>query len=555
MGNFVLWPEEVKENTQTTDLYKFFKLERPEPDLIPDEKTRQKLYAYLLGLDEDINVIRSKSIVMYLYISPEVKESESLPEALYRAALEITAEETTGTWDPDLSTIAPGAMDSETIQNMKVLQGRVIGINCKTGMVAVTLPIEGFEPGSLPQLASVIIGNYIGMTSQAKAVRLEDVEIPDSYANSFQGPALGPEGIWAKLGMPVNTPLMGTIVKPKTGLSPADWAKCADLAFRGGLDVVKDDENLTDQDYCKFEDRAALVLDNLKKMEAETGRKAVYVANVTAATIDEMLKRAQFIQDHGGLCVMIDLLAAGWTALQTLRKNFPDLIIHGHRAGHGAQTLVHEIMIENRLCTIRHGISMKVLAMFARLGGVDQLHIGAPLGKMEASEKTVMENLEMILRPMGRIKPCLAICSGGLSPDKFPDVVRLMALPKQKNNLSIVYQAGGGTHAHPLGTFGGAKAMIQARQIVLQGMSLNEGMNQYLELRLGFRRWQRETYDRWVKSLTKASRIVVDQDERPHALPNKTKGKAPAAVPLSDAVAKDTTLRTDIQKIKPELFS
>ncbi len=555
MGNFVLWPEEVKENTQTTDLYKFFRLERPMPDLIPDEKTRQKLHAYLLGLEEDINVIRAKSIVLYLYISPEVKPSESLPEALYRAALEITAEETTGTWDPDLSTIAPGAMDADTERNMMVLQGRVIGINIKTGIAAITLPVEGFEPGSLPQLASVIIGNYIGMTSQAKAVRLEDIEIPDSYANSFQGPTLGPDGIWAKLDLPANTPLMGTIVKPKTGLSPADWAKCADLAFRGGLDVVKDDENLTDQDYCKFADRATLVLDNLKKMETETGRKAVFVANVTAATIDEMLKRAQFIKDHGGLCLMIDLLATGWTALQTLRKKFPDMILHGHRAGHGAQTLVHEIEIEGRVHAIRHGISMKILAMFARLGGIDQLHIGAPLGKMEASEKTVMENLEMILRPMGRIKPCLAICSGGLSPDKFPDLVRLMAVPPQKNNLAIIFQAGGGTHAHPLGTFGGAKAMIQARHMVLQGMSLHEGMNQYLELRLGYRRWQRSTYDAWVKALTKTTRVVVNQDKRPHALSNKMKGKVPDSMPLVDALAKDKTLLGDVQQLNPTLLT
>ncbi len=555
MGNFLPWPEEVKENAETADLYKFFDLQRPTPDLIPDAKTRQKLHTYILEPDEDIAAIRAKSIVMYLYISPDLKPPETLPQALFRAALEITAEETTGTWDPELSTIASGAMDADTEQSMKVLQGRVIGINSKTGMAACALPIEGFEPGSLSQLASVVIGNYTGMTSQANAVRLEDIEIPDSYANSFQGPALGPEGIWKKIGVPPNTPLMGTIVKPKTGLSPKDWAKCADLAFRGGLDVVKDDENLTDQDYCKFETRATLVLDNLKKMETETGRKAVYVANVTAATIDEMLNRAQFIEDHGGLCVMIDLLAAGWMALQTLRKKFPEMIIHGHRAGHGAQTLVHEVMIENRLCTIRHGISMKVLAMFARLGGVDQLHIGAPLGKMEASEKTVMENLEMILRPMGQIKPCLAICSGGLSPDKFPDVVRLMALPNQKTNLAIVYQAGGGTHAHPLGTFGGAKAMIQARQVVLQGMSLNEGMNQYLELRLGFRRWQRETYDLWLKSLTKTSRIVVDQDKRPHTLPNKAKGKAPNPVTLADALSKDKTLRADIQAKNPGLLS
>ncbi len=55
------------------------------------------------SLEEDIDAFRAKSIVLYLYLSPAVKADESLPEVLYRAALEITAEETTGTWDPVLT--------------------------------------------------------------------------------------------------------------------------------------------------------------------------------------------------------------------------------------------------------------------------------------------------------------------------------------------------------------------------------------------------------------------------------------------------------------------
>jgi hypothetical protein len=76
-----------------------------------------------------------------------------------------------------------------------------------------------------------------------------------------------------------------------------------------------------------------------------------------------------------------------------------------------------------------------------------------------------------------------------------------------------------------------------------------------MELRLGYRRWQRETYDGWVKSLTKATRIVVDQDKRPHALLNKTSGKAPNLVTLADAIAKDKTLRGDVQQLNPVLLS
>ncbi|MHA1730355.1 MAG: RuBisCO large subunit C-terminal-like domain-containing protein [Promethearchaeota archaeon] len=555
MAEFVFFEEELEPATSTCDIYEYYGLEKPTLDLIPGEKTRQKLHKYLLEPGEDVKTIRKKSIVMYLHISPVVRGGESIAQALYRAALETTAEETTGTWDPELKTIAPGAMDSDSERNMGVLQGKVIGINARNGMVACALPVEGFEPGSLPQLASVIIGNYTGMTSQVNAVRFEDVEIPDEYADTFPGPALGPSGIWKRLGVEPDTPLMGTIIKPKTGLSAGDWAKYADLAFRGGLDVVKDDENLTDQDYCRFKARAGLVLENLEKMERDTGRKAIYVPNVTAATIDDMLERAKFIKEHGGLCLMIDLLAAGWTALQTLRREFPDMIIHGHRAGHGTMTVVPTITVNGVKRTVRHGLSMKILALFARLGGVDQLHIGAPLGKMEAHNRTCIENLEMITRPMGKIKPCLAINSGGLSPDKFQGVVKLMAPPGTEKNFAVVFQAGGGTHAHPLGTFGGAKAMIQARRVAVEGIPLFEALNRFYELRLAYRRWQRGTYDDWLKSLERDTMVVVSPDARDHAVAGKVNGKPPEAVPLVEALSKDDCreLLEDVKAVKPEL--
>jgi ribulose 1,5-bisphosphate carboxylase large subunit-like protein len=40
---------------------------------------------------------------------------------------------------------------------------------------------------------------------------------------------------------------LGALVKPKVGLDPAGTAAVASAAVRGGLDLVKDDETLTDQ--------------------------------------------------------------------------------------------------------------------------------------------------------------------------------------------------------------------------------------------------------------------------------------------------------------------
>jgi len=78
--------------------------------------------------------------------------------------------------------------------------------------------------------------------------------------------------------------------------------------------------------------------------------------------------------------VMIDVVTAGFSALQTLREADFKLVIHGHRAMHAAFT-------RNK----KHGISMMVVADFARLIGVDQIHIGTGIGKMKGGVKEIEE--------------------------------------------------------------------------------------------------------------------------------------------------------------------
>ena len=71
------------------------------------------------------------------------------------------------------------------------------------------------------------------------------------------------------------------------------------------------------------------------KAENETGEKKAYLVNVTAET-KEMIKRAQLVENQGGKYVMIDILTAGWAAVQTLREANFKMAIHAHRAMHAA---------------------------------------------------------------------------------------------------------------------------------------------------------------------------------------------------------------------------
>lgn len=552
INNWEIFPEKVEIPIITCNLYKAYNLIPPDENII-DNKMKIRLGAYILKDPKtfNFNEFREKNIIMYLSISPKLRKGWTKEYGLYRAALEIAAEESTGTWDPDLKTLLPSEMDNNSKENMKLLEAKVIGLNFKNGMAAVALPKEGFEDGNLPQVLSVIIGNYTGMSSAAWGVRLEDLDIPDDFANTFQGPLVGNEGIKSILGDQIT---VGTIVKPKTGLSEADWAKTSTRSFMGGLDVVKDDENLTSQDYCKFEKRARLVFEGIKEVHTKTGRDLIYVPNITSGDFDEMIKRADLIKELGGNCLMIDILSAGMTAVQTIRKKYPNMIIHGHRAGHGAQTIFPEIIIDGIQYNLRHGVSMKAWTIIARLSGVDQFHIGAPKGKMEASSRTVLENLEACTRPLGNIKTMRPICSGGLKATVMWDVAKIMNPDGDTPNMDIICQAGGGTHSHDLGTFGGAKSMVQARDAIKEGLSPQEAMGKYFETLLAFRKWDNDVYGNWLKTLSDDSKIVVDPDIRPYYKNQDDKENDPIATDLKSAVLKYPLLKEDLKKFNPSLY-
>ena len=377
--------------------------------------------------------------------------------SLERAA-EITAgESSTGTWTRVLG-LSP--------ERSKELQPHVFEI--KESNVKIAYPQELFEAGSIPQMMSSIAGNIFGMKA-VKNLRLQDFTLPPSMVKPFSGPAFGIQGI-REIVKVKDRPLVGTIVKPKVGLNEKEHAKVAYESWVGGLDLVKDDENLTSMKFNKFEKRIIETLKLREKAEKETGEKKLYVANVTAET-EEMIRRAEFVKEHGGRVAMVDIISTGWSAVQTLRNQDLGLIIHGHRAGHAAVDR-----------NTKHGISMLVIAKIARLLGVDQLHIGtADIGKMSQDDDVIA--LENVLRDeLYHIKPSFPIASGGLHPGMTSKLVERMG----KN---VIYQYGGGCHGHPDGTRAGAMAIRQSLEATMEGIPLEEYAEDHPELGKALEKW------------------------------------------------------------------
>jgi ribulose-bisphosphate carboxylase large chain len=389
--------------------------------------------------------------------------------SMKQAAEDVAAESSIGTW-VDVKTMTP---------KIRELGAKVFEIKGK--LVKVAYPLELFEQGNMSQILSSIAGNIFGMKA-VKNLRLEDVEWPFEIIKSFKGPLYGIEGIRKLLKIP-KRPLCGTIIKPKLGLNEEEHAKVAYESWVGGIDIVKDDENLSSLGFNKFEKRVLETLKLREKAEKETGERKVYMPNITAET-DTMLARANFVKEAGGDYAMVDIITTGWSALENLRNANEDLklVLHGHRAGHAAFTRG------------RHGISMLVIADVARLIGLDKLHIGTVIGKMEGvkeeiltieeevEKKIIKERSHRLAENWHGIKPVFAVCSGGLHPGSVPYLVETLG-------NDIIIQAGGGIHGHKLGTKAGAMAMRQAIDATLNNISLKEYSKNHKELKVALQQW------------------------------------------------------------------
>jgi ribulose-bisphosphate carboxylase large chain len=394
-----------------------------------------------------------RDVICDFYVEP----GEGL--TVEKAAEHVAAESSVGTWT-EVAAMNPRIMK---------MAAKVFSI--KGNSVRIAYPEELFERGNMPQIMSSVAGNIFGM-KQVKNLRLNDIRFTEGLVKSFPGPVHGIDGVRKLLKVP-KRPLTGTIVKPKLGLDEKGHAKVAYEAWTGGLDIVKDDENLSSMKFNSFEKRITETLKLRDKAEKETGERKIYMPNITAET-GEMTRRAQFVKECGGEYLMVDIVTLGWSALQTIREKNDDLgmVLHAHRAGHAAFDR-----------NPKHGISMLVVSRASRLLGMDQLHVGtASVGKM-VQEDDVLKIEDALMCEWHGKKDVFPVASGGLHPGMIPELVKRMG-------KDIIVQFGGGCHGHPGGTIAGAKAIRQAVDAVMAGADLKDYAKNNNELSQALVKWK-----------------------------------------------------------------
>jgi ribulose-bisphosphate carboxylase large chain len=377
------------------------------------------------------------------------------------AAAAVAGESSTATWT---------VVWTDRLTDHKHYQAKAYQVDAVPGtdqfIARIAYDIDLFEEGSIANLTSSIIGNVFGFKA-LKSLRLEDMRIPLHYVKTFQGPAHGiimEREMLDKFGRPI----LGATVKPKLGLSAKNYGRVVYEALRGGLDFTKDDENINSQPFMRWRDRFSYVMEGVARAEAATGEVKGSYMNVTAGTMEEMYERAEFAKELGSIIIMIDL-TIGYTAIQSMAKwaRANGLILHLHRAGHGTYT---------RQKT--HGVSFRVIAKWCRLMGVDHIHAGTVVGKLEGDPSTTKGFYDTLRdsqipedprwgiffdQDWGSMPGVMPVASGGIHAGQMHQLLHYLG-------EDVVLQFGGGTIGHPMGIAAGAtanrvavEAMIEAR--------------------------------------------------------------------------------------------
>jgi ribulose-bisphosphate carboxylase large chain len=326
-------------------------------------------------------------------------------------------------------------------------------------IVKVSWSIENFGY-NLPVMISTLQGNLYEIT-QFTGLKLMDIDLPVSFGKKYKGPGFGIDGCRKLTGVN-DRPLIGTIIKPSVGLSVQQTAEIVKTLAEAGIDFIKDDELLSSSGNSVFNDRVDAVMKVINTHADKAGKKVMFAFNISGE-MDEMLQRYEKIVNSSGTCAMISINSVGLSATKKICDQ-RELAIHGHRNGWGMLTR-HPLL----------GIDFRAYQKLWRLAGVDQLHVNGIQNKFWESDDSVVNSIEACLSTMFEHKTVLPVVSSGQWGGQAFETWR------RAKTIDLLYMAGGGIMAHPMGAAAGVSALQQAWSAAVDGLNLDEAAKLYPE--------------------------------------------------------------------------
>jgi ribulose-bisphosphate carboxylase large chain len=334
------------------------------------------------------------------------------------------------------------------------------GGTLRAGLLKIGYPLVNSGP-SLTRLLAFVAGNLFELSEMA-GIRLVDIDFPAEFGAAYPAAPHGVAGTREAVGRPSGV-MLGTIVKPNIGLAVDDYYRVVRDLGMAGLDFIKDDEVNADCPPTPLRARVPAIMAALGEVESETGRRPMYAVNISD-DLDHMLESADYVAEAGGNCVMVNTALVGFPAVHAVRRR-TGLVIHGHMAGAAAAS--------------RHpslGIGYRAFQKFARLSGVDHLHVGGFTSKFFVGDAEVADNIDALRTPLLGGRECLPAISSAQWAGTAP------VTWKHTGTDDLLVLAGGGILGHPGGAGAGALSMRQAWEAVTGGVELEDAAMQHSEL-------------------------------------------------------------------------
>lgn len=411
----------------------------------------------------DLALERDLILASYVFTLPATQDAHAVVQR-------FAVGQTTGTWLP-VPGLTPELRDKHEARIVRIQPIPAADTTTSApqdqSWYYATIGVPAVNIGdSIPQLLTTLIGNDASTSLEAKLV---DLEFPRARLDAFGGPRFGIDGLREVLGID-GRPLLLNMLKPCTGLTPAEGATIAYETALGGIDMIKDDELLGNTAFSPVVDRVVAYNRALDRAADETGKRTMYIPNVSDRP-DRMLDTARRAVDAGARAVMVCYANVGYGSVEAL-ADAVGVPILGHFAGSAPY-------FENATTGMSSPIASGLLP---RLAGADLALVNTPYGGYPITRLQYVQTAQQLSVPRPGLRRTAPIIGGGVHPGTVAKYVGDLG-------SDIVLGVGGAVQGHPGGPAAGGRAMHQAIDAALEGRDVRDSDGRTPELDAAIEAW------------------------------------------------------------------
>jgi ribulose-bisphosphate carboxylase large chain len=290
----------------------------------------------------------------------------------------------------------PGEIEERIVGKVESLDE--IGDDCWRAVLSYNTITVGSD---LPQFVNLLFGNI----SLKSGILVTGIEWPPSLLDALRGPEFGVAGLRELCGVR-RRPILCTALKP-LGYSAGELADLCYQFALGGVDIIKDDHGLANQQTAPFRHRVERCQEAVARANQLTGGNSLYFPNVTGSA-HEIRENVKFARAAGCRGLVVSALVVGLDTVRWIAET-AQMAVLTHPSLAGA------------FFAPGHGIAPEVLLgqIFRVIGsdGVIYPNVG---GRFSFSETTCEAVNWHLRKPLGYMNPSFPAPGGGISVERIP---------------------------------------------------------------------------------------------------------------------------------------